>query len=68
MRVNGAGATHDLLQHLEQMNRLWRTVKFTVGWSITDAWLLRLAHPDAGADQRLTLLSLLSVCHRRRAH
>ncbi|WTD61928.1 transposase [Micromonospora sp. NBC_01638] len=36
VRVDGAGATHDLLQHLEQMNRLWRTVKFTVGWTITD--------------------------------
>lgn len=30
-RIDGAGATHDLLQHIEQMNRLWRTVKFTVG-------------------------------------
>lgn len=37
VRVDGAGATHDLLEHLEQMNRLWRTVKFTVGWTITDA-------------------------------
>jgi hypothetical protein len=36
VRVDGAGATHDLLEHLEQMNRLWRTVKFTVGWTITD--------------------------------
>lgn len=37
VRVDGAGATHDLLEHLQQMNRLWRTVKFTVGWTITDA-------------------------------
>jgi hypothetical protein len=36
IRVDGAGATHDLLEHIEQMNRLWRTVKFTVGWTITD--------------------------------
>jgi hypothetical protein len=36
IRVDGAGATHDLLEHLEQMNRLWRTVRFTVGWTITD--------------------------------
>jgi hypothetical protein len=35
IRVDGAGATHELLQHLEQMNRLWRSVKFTVGWTIT---------------------------------
>ena len=37
IRVDGAGATHDLLEHLEQMNRVWRSVKFTVGWTITDA-------------------------------
>jgi hypothetical protein len=37
VRVDGAGATHDLLEHLQQMNRLWRTVKFTVGWTITEA-------------------------------
>ncbi|WP_406075322.1 transposase [Micromonospora sp. NBC_01638] len=36
IRVDGAGATHDLLQHIEEMNRLWRTVTFTVGWTITD--------------------------------
>lgn len=35
IRVDGAGATHDLLEHLQQMNRLWRTVRFTVGWTIT---------------------------------
>lgn len=37
IRVDGAGATHDLLEHLQQMNRAWRSVKFTVGWTITDA-------------------------------
>ncbi|WP_435818246.1 IS1380 family transposase [Micromonospora matsumotoense] len=37
IRVDGAGATHDLLEHIEQMNRLWRSVKFTVGWTITEA-------------------------------
>ncbi len=36
VRVDGAGATHDLLAHLDQMNRLWRSVKFTVGWTITE--------------------------------
>jgi len=36
IRIDGAGATHDLLEHIEQMNRLWRTVKFTVGWTITE--------------------------------
>ena len=37
VRIDGAGATHDLVTHLEQMNRLWRSVRFTVGWTITDA-------------------------------
>lgn len=36
IRVDGAGATHDLLEHLKQMNRVWRSVKFTVGWTITE--------------------------------
>jgi hypothetical protein len=36
IRVDGAGATHELLEHLHQMNTMWRTVRFTVGWTITD--------------------------------
>jgi hypothetical protein len=63
VRVDGAGATHDLLEHLQQMNRLWRTVKFTVGWTITDAdetaiaalpasaWTDSLAQDGTATDQ-----------------
>src|SRR5439155_18176132 len=36
VRIDGAGATHELLEHLHQLNSLWRTVRFTVGWTITD--------------------------------
>lgn len=36
IRIDGAGATHDLLEHIHQLNRRWRTVKFTVGWTTTD--------------------------------
>ena len=36
IRVDGAGATHDLLKHLTEMNTVWRKVRFTVGWTITD--------------------------------
>jgi hypothetical protein len=36
IRVDGAGATHELLEHLKQMNTAWRTVRFTVGWTITE--------------------------------
>jgi hypothetical protein len=66
IRVDGAGATHDLLQHIEQMNRLWRTVKFTVGWTITDtdetaieqlpaeAWTDSLQQDGTATDQAQT--------------
>lgn len=36
IRVDGAGATHDLVDHLKGLNTAWRTVRFTVGWKITD--------------------------------
>jgi hypothetical protein len=35
VRVDGAGATHGLLEHLEAMNTTRRTVRYTVGWTIT---------------------------------
>jgi hypothetical protein len=34
--VDGAGATHDLLVHLEGLNTARRTVRYLVGWTITD--------------------------------
>jgi len=37
IRIDGAGATHELLEHIEALNRLRRSVTFTVGWTITDA-------------------------------
>jgi hypothetical protein len=36
IRVDGAGATHGLLEHLEALNTTRRTVRYTVGWTITD--------------------------------
>lgn len=35
IRVDGAGATHDLLVHLEGLNTARRTVRYLVGWTIT---------------------------------
>jgi hypothetical protein len=35
VRVDGAGATHDLVDHLKGLNTARRTVRFTVGWTIT---------------------------------
>jgi hypothetical protein len=37
VRVDGAGATHDLLRHLEGLNTARRTVRYLVGWTITAA-------------------------------
>jgi len=37
VRVDGAGATHELLDHLAALNTRRRTVRFTTGWTITDA-------------------------------
>jgi hypothetical protein len=36
VRADGAGATHGLLEHLEALNTSRRTVRYTVGWKITD--------------------------------
>jgi hypothetical protein len=36
VRVDGAGATHELLEHLEALNTARRTVRYTVGWKMTD--------------------------------
>ncbi|MFE3933423.1 IS1380 family transposase [Streptomyces goshikiensis] len=35
VRVDGAGATHGLHQHLRDLNTRRRTVRFTTGWMIT---------------------------------
>ncbi|GGS31652.1 hypothetical protein GCM10010269_82640 [Streptomyces humidus] len=37
IRVDGAGATHGLLEHLEALNTARRTVRYSVGWKMTDA-------------------------------
>lgn len=36
IRLDGAGATHGLLQHLQALNTTRRTVRYTVGWKITE--------------------------------
>jgi hypothetical protein len=36
IRVDGAGATHGLLRHLQGLNTARRTVRYLVGWMITD--------------------------------
>ncbi|MGW4750345.1 transposase [Streptomyces sp. NPDC004290] len=36
VRMDGAGATHGLHEHLRDLNTMRRTVRFTTGWTITD--------------------------------
>jgi hypothetical protein len=36
IRIDGAGATHDLLERLDGLNTTRRTVRYTVGWKITN--------------------------------
>ncbi|MFC4016315.1 IS1380 family transposase [Nonomuraea purpurea] len=36
IRIDGAGATHELVEHMKGLNTTRRTVRFTVGWKITD--------------------------------
>jgi len=47
VRIDGAGATHDFLEHLQQMNSVFRTVRLTVGWTITGADEMAIAVPPA---------------------
>jgi hypothetical protein len=35
-RVDGAGASHGLLERIEALNTTRRTVRYTVGWNITE--------------------------------
>jgi hypothetical protein len=35
IRIDGAGATHELLEHIEKLNTARRTVRYLVGWTIT---------------------------------
>jgi len=36
IRIDGAGATHDLAEHMQGLNTTRRTVRFTAGWKITE--------------------------------
>lgn len=37
VRIDGAGASHDLIKHLKSLSTRRRTVLFTCGWMITEA-------------------------------
>lgn len=37
IRIDGAGATHELLERIQALNTTRRTVRFCVGWKVTDA-------------------------------
>jgi hypothetical protein len=76
VRVDGAGATHDLLTHLEGLNTARRTVRYTVGWMIAaadegaiaalpgTAWGPSL-HPDAGVNHDAHVAELTGLSTRQ---
>lgn len=49
VRVDGAGATHDLVKHLQSLSARRRTVLFTCGWMITAADETAIGMLPAGA-------------------
>ncbi|WP_223186811.1 transposase [Streptomyces sp. CBMA29] len=61
IRVDGAGAAHGLLEHLEALNTTRRTVRCTVGWRITEddekaiAKLLNGPSPDRRPARRISV-------------
>jgi hypothetical protein len=70
IRIDGAGATHDLITHLHALNTAHRTVRFTVGWAITttdeaaiavlpeEAWESGIdTHGDADPDAQVAELT-----------
>jgi DDE family transposase len=55
IRVDGAGATHGLLEHLTALNTRRRTVEFSVGWFIDQATESVIAALPATAWERSCL-------------
>ncbi len=51
IRIDGAGATHDLVEHMQGLNTTRRTVRFTVGWKITETDESAIAKLPADAWQ-----------------
>lgn len=75
IRIDGAGATHDLLAHLDALNTTRRTVYYTVGWTITDADEAAIAavrkdcwqpglHQDGDADTDVGVAELTGLSTR----
>ncbi|MFF4756989.1 transposase, partial [Streptomyces sp. NPDC002514] len=76
VRVDGAGATHGLLEHLEALNTTRRTVRYTVGWTITEedekaiaclpeaAWETSL-HQDGSIQEGYSVAELTGVNTRK---
>lgn len=56
VRIDGAGATHELLEHLEALNTIRQTMRYTVGWTITGA--------DEQANAALTETAWQAVLHQ----
>ena len=52
VRVDGAGASHELIAHLLSLSSRCRTVLFTCGWAITAADVILSFRVSRGCDLR----------------
>ena len=52
VRVDGAGASHELIKHLLSMSSLRRILLFTCGWMITAADVILSFRVSRGRDLR----------------
>ena len=52
VRVDGAGASHELVTHLLSLSSRCRTVLFTCGWAITEADVILSFCVRQGCDLR----------------
>ncbi len=49
IRIDGAGATHELLERVQALNTTRRVVRFCVGWTITDVDEAAIGQPPESA-------------------
>ncbi|MFI7643882.1 transposase [Nonomuraea sp. NPDC049400] len=60
IRIDGAGATHGLVEHMQGLNTTRRTVRFTVGWKITE--LTRPRSPSSPTTPRRQPCARTATC------
>ncbi|MFC4627099.1 hypothetical protein ACFO6V_02560 [Promicromonospora alba] len=52
VRIDGAGASHDAIAHLEALNHFRRRVAWTIGWTITEVLTRTTTSPRTRREER----------------